>query len=166
MLGFFSLALAKFLSKISKILFRLPSALPPVRPPLREYFFMMGLCWPILAHLGTMFAYLGSMLAYLGPMLAHLGPMLAHLGPSWPQFGFNLLQLGSSWPQLGSKSTKHDLRNCPSFCPRTKSKHKDLCQITHVGPILVPNSGTGKSIFGVSSAQDTPELNSNGDPEL
>ena len=75
---------------------------------------ILGLCWPMLPHLGAMLAYLeGNIWAHLRAMLAHLGAMLAHLGPI----------LGLGWPILGLR--------WPILTP----------MLAHVDPSSATNSG-------------------------
>ena len=83
---------------------------------------ILGLCWPILAYLGSMFAYVGlswlqlaSNLAPTWPNLAQLGSNLAQLGPNLAQLGSNLAQLGPTWPQhslnMAQLSSNIELKN-------------------------------------------------------
>ena len=99
--GCFCQVLAKFLSKISKILFRLASALPSFSGILRKAlgsnfpcWAYVGLSWPILA-------LCWPILVPCWPILGLLTSIFAHLGPTWLQHGPNLAQHGPTWSQLG-----------------------------------------------------------------
>ena len=108
--GRFSQVLAKFLSKISKILLHSPLPCRLFRESPGDFFprwAYVGLSWP---YVGPSWLHVGLSWPYVGPSWPYVGlswPILDQLGPNLPQGGPSKPQLGPTWPQLDSNLAQH-----------------------------------------------------------
>ena len=65
---------------------------------------MLELCWPMLAHLGTMLGYAGQLGPFSPPSGRHLGGELGRqVGPKLAQVGSKFGQVGAKMRHVGAK---------------------------------------------------------------